>query len=45
MAIPSPEHFLPLLYVLGLQGKNESTVFFNDKPVAGSLYMTGVRVG
>ena len=45
LAIPSPEHFLPLLYVLGLQGKNESTVFFNDKPVAGSLYMTGVRVG
>lgn len=45
LAIPTPEHYLPLLYVLGLQEKNEAPVFFNDKAVAGSLTMTSVRIG
>ena len=44
LAVPTPEHFLPLLYVLALQEKNETTGFFNDKPVAGSLTMTSVMV-
>lgn len=43
-AIPTPEHYLPLLYVLGLQEKNESTTFFNDKSVMGSLTMTSVKI-
>jgi 4,5-DOPA dioxygenase extradiol len=44
LAIPTPEHYLPLLYVLGLQEKNEEAIFFNDKAVGGSLTMTSVKV-
>ncbi|WP_129019605.1 4,5-DOPA-extradiol-dioxygenase [Edaphocola flava] len=44
LAIPSPEHYLPLLYVLALQEKNEATDLFNDKAVAGSLTMTSVKI-
>jgi 4,5-DOPA dioxygenase extradiol len=44
-AIPTPEHYLPLLYVLALQQKNETISFFNDKAVAGSLTMTSVKIG
>lgn len=45
MAIPTPEHYIPLLYVLGLKGKNEKIHFFNDKAVGGSLTMTSVKIG
>ena len=45
LAIPSPEHFLPLLYILALQEKNEELTIFNDKAVAGSLTMTSVKIG
>lgn len=45
LAIPTPEHYLPLLYTLGLQEKGEEAVFFNDKAVAGSLTMTSVLIG
>jgi 4,5-DOPA dioxygenase extradiol len=44
-AIPTPDHYYPLMYTLGLQEKNEAPVFFNDKLVAGSLNMTSVRFG
>jgi 4,5-DOPA dioxygenase extradiol len=44
LAIPSPEHYLPLLYILALQEKREQAIFFNDKPVAGSLTMTSVCI-
>jgi len=45
LAIPTPDHYLPLLYVLGLQQKGETLALFNDKMVAGSLSMTSVRIG
>ncbi len=45
LAIPTPEHYLPLLYVVGLQDKKDTVSFFNDKPVGGSLTMTSVRLG
>jgi 4,5-DOPA dioxygenase extradiol len=45
LAIPSPEHYLPLLYTLALKAENEPVSFFNDKPVMGSLTMTSVRIG
>lgn len=44
LAIPSPEHYLPLLYALALKDKNDSVRLFNDKPVAGSLSMTSVKI-
>lgn len=44
LAIPTPEHYLPLLYALALQGKDEQATLFNDKPVAGSLTMTSVKI-
>ena len=44
-AIPTPDHYFPLLYILGLKEKNESTSFFNDKTVMGSITMTSVKVG
>jgi 4,5-DOPA dioxygenase extradiol len=44
LAIPSPEHFLPLLYTLALKEENEKISLFNDKPVAGSLTMTSVKI-
>lgn len=45
LAIPSPDHFLPLIYTLGLQKKNETIEIFNDKLMAGSLSMTSVKIG
>lgn len=45
LAIPTPDHYYPLLYVLGLQKKNEESTFFNDRAVGGSLTMTSVMVG
>ena len=45
MAIPTPEHYLPLLYTLGLQTENEEATLFNDKAVGGSLTMTSVQIG
>jgi len=44
MAVPTPEHYLPLLYVLALKEENEEVSLFNDKPVAGSLTMTSVKI-
>ena len=44
-AIPTSEHYLPLLYTLGLQAKNENISFFNDQAVGGSLTMTSVKFG
>lgn len=45
LAIPTPDHYLPLMYTIALQGKNDQTQFFNDKAVAGSLTMTSVKFG
>ena len=44
LAIPTPEHYLPLLYTLALQEKNENATFYNDKAVGGSLTMTSVKI-
>lgn len=45
LAIPTPDHYFPLMYSLGLQDKNEDPQYFNDKLVAGSLNMTSVKFG
>jgi 4,5-DOPA dioxygenase extradiol len=44
LAIPTPEHFLPLLYALALKQPDEVITYFNDKPVAGSLTMTSLII-
>jgi 4,5-DOPA dioxygenase extradiol len=45
LAIPTPDHYYPLLYTLGLQDKTDTIDFFNDKAVGGSLTMTSVKIG
>jgi 4,5-DOPA dioxygenase extradiol len=45
LAIPTPEHYWPLLYTLGLKGTKDDVSFFNDKVVGGSLTMTSVLIG
>ena len=44
LSIPTPEHYLPLIYTLGLKGKQEELSLFNDKLVGGSLSMTSVKI-
>jgi 4,5-DOPA dioxygenase extradiol len=44
LAIPTPDHYLPLIYTLGLKDKLEELSLFNDKLVAGSLSMTSVKI-
>lgn len=43
LSIPTPEHYLPLMYTLGLKKDHEKISFFNDKAVGGSLTMTSVQ--
>ncbi len=45
LAIPTPEHYLPLLYSLALKEDKDEVSLFNDKAVAGSLTMTSVKIG
>lgn len=45
LAIPTPEHYLPLMYTLGAKNNKDGISFFNDKAVGGSLTMTSVKIG
>jgi 4,5-DOPA dioxygenase extradiol len=45
LAIPTPDHYYPLLYALALQAKGDEALLFNDKAVGGSVTMTSVRIG
>jgi len=44
LAVPSPDHYLPLIYALALRQQGESLTLFNDKLVAGSLSMTSLKI-
>jgi 4,5-DOPA dioxygenase extradiol len=44
LAIPTAEHYLPLLYVLALKEESETVSLFNDKLIAGSLSMTSLKI-
>jgi 4,5-DOPA dioxygenase extradiol len=44
LAVPTPEHYLPLLYALALKEESEDVTLFNDKAVGGSLTMTSVKI-
>lgn len=43
-AIPSPEHFLPMLYILALIRDEDHIVIFNDECELGSVAMTSIKV-
>ncbi|OYU94837.1 MAG: 4,5-DOPA dioxygenase extradiol [Bacteroidetes bacterium B1(2017)] len=45
LAIPTNEHYLPLLYALALKTKNEPLHFFNESIDMGSISMTSLFIG
>jgi len=45
LAIPTPDHYYPLLYILAMQQKSEPIIIFNDYVVGGSISMTSVKIG
>jgi 4,5-DOPA dioxygenase extradiol len=45
LAVPTPDHYWPLLYATGLQRTDENVQFFNDQVVMGSISMTSVLIG
>jgi 4,5-DOPA dioxygenase extradiol len=44
-SVPTPEHFYPLLYVLGASAEEDSLTIFNDSCTLGSLSMTSYLLG
>lgn len=42
LAIPTPDHYLPLIYSVALRKPTDEVHFFNDQLIAGSLSMTSV---
>ena len=44
LAIPTPNHYFPLIYTLGLKSDKDAISLFNDKLMAGSLSMTSVKI-
>jgi 4,5-DOPA dioxygenase extradiol len=44
LAVPTPEHYLPMLYALALKTEEDTITYFNDKPLAGSLTMTSLLI-
>ena len=45
LAVPTNDHYLPLLYTLALQEKNETLSYFNEKCEMGSLSMRSLKIG
>jgi 4,5-DOPA dioxygenase extradiol len=45
LAVPTNEHFLPLLYILALQERNEAIRFFTEKVTLGTISMRSVWIG
>jgi 4,5-DOPA dioxygenase extradiol len=43
-SVPTPEHFWPLLYVLGVSRRDENIKIFNDKIVMGSISMASLMI-
>jgi len=41
-AIPTAEHYIPLLYIIGIRSPKDQIRIFNDKVIAGSLSMTSI---
>lgn len=45
LSIPTPDHYLPLLYVLGMRGEGDEITFPVEGVDGGSVSMLAVRVG
>lgn len=45
LSVPTPEHYLPLLYALGAKAEGEPVRFFNDRVTMGSISMTSLVIG
>ena len=45
LSIPTNEHYLPLLYILGAQEPGEPVRFFADQVTMGAISMRGVWIG
>jgi len=45
LSVPTPEHYLPLLYVVALQRTGEPVSFPVEGVDGGSISMTTVRIG
>nr|WP_297306274.1 4,5-DOPA dioxygenase extradiol [uncultured Flavobacterium sp.] len=45
LAIPTPDHYFPMIYNLALQSDKDDVTIFNDDYVGGSLSMTSFRFG
>jgi 4,5-DOPA dioxygenase extradiol len=45
LSVPTPDHYLPLLYVLGTRGDGESADFPISGVDGGSISMLAVRIG
>lgn len=44
-AIPTEEHYLPLLYILGAMNDHDRVRFFNERVTLGAIGMRGVLAG
>lgn len=44
LAVPTPDHYLPLIYSLGLKDNKDEISLFNDNLLAGSLSMTSLKI-
>jgi len=44
LAVPTPEHYLPLLYILALQGPDDAIAFFAEKVTLGAIAMRSLVV-
>lgn len=45
LSVPTNEHYLPLLYAMALQDKQDELRFFNEKTMMGSISMRSVLLG
>ena len=45
LAIPTPDHYYPMLYALALMNNKDDVSIFNDEDGGGSLSMTSFRLG
>jgi len=45
LSAPTPDHYLPLLYILGLQREDDAVTFPVEGFDGGSISMLSVRIG